>query len=68
LGEVGAVAVRAGGGQLAADLHGFLGGGQRLRRAAQLRQRDAEVGQRLGEVGAVAVGAGGGQLTEGLHR
>ena len=61
-GEVGAVAVRAGGGQLTADGDGFLGDRQRVGRAAQLREPDAEVGQGSGEVGAVTVGAGGGQL------
>ena len=61
-GEVGAVAVRAGGGQLPADGDGFLGDRQRVGRAAQLREPDAEAGQGGGEVGAVAVRAGGGQL------
>ena len=61
-GEVGAVAVRAGGGQLPADGDGFLGDRQRVGRAAQLGEPDAEVGQGSGEVGAVAVRAGGGQL------
>ena len=61
-GEVGAVAVRAGGGQLPVDGDGFLGDRQRVGRAAQLGEPDAEVVQRGGEVGAVAVRAGGGQL------
>src|SRR6266700_6286248 len=63
-GEVGAVAVRAGGGQLPADRDGFLGDRQGPGRAAQLPEPDAEVVQRCGEVGAVAVRAGGGQRPE----
>ena len=61
-GEVGAVAVGVGGGQLPVDGDGLLGDRQRVGRAAQLREPDAEVGQGGGEVGAVAVGVGGGQL------
>ena len=54
--------MRAGGGQLPVDGDGLLGDRQRVGRAAQRREPDAEVVQRAGEVGAVAVRAGGGQL------
>jgi hypothetical protein len=42
LGEVGAVAVRAGGGQLPVHADGFLLDRQGVGRAAQLREPDAE--------------------------
>ena len=61
-GEVGAVTVRAGGGQLPVHGDGFLRDRQGVRRAAQLGERDAEVAQRAGEVGAVTVRARGGQF------
>src|SRR5712691_3659447 len=61
-GEVGAITLGHRGGQLPVYSYGLLGDRQRLGRAVQRRELDAEVGQRDREVGAVAVGHRGGQL------
>ena len=56
------MAVGVGGGQLAVDGDGFLGDGQRVGRAAQLGEPDAEVGQRGGRDRGGGGRAGRGQL------
>ena len=61
-GEVGAVAVGVGRGQVPADGDRLFGDGKSVGGAAQLGEPDAEVGQGGGEVGAVAVGVGRGQV------